>query len=81
MTDPIRRAHAARSDLRETEQAFSDLRAALIDKLLSSPAEAATTRETCYFAVQALDGVKTALLHVVAGGEIEEAVAELTRPK
>jgi hypothetical protein len=76
MTDPRARAAAAKIELRETEKAFTDLRAALVEKLLATPAEAQKTRETCYAMVSALDTVKAALLQVIAGGQIEDALAE-----
>lgn len=79
--DTIARSGAAKRELRETEKAFADLRSALVEKLIATPAEAAQTRETCYFAINALDGVKTALQRVVEGAIIEEAVEELLRQK
>lgn len=80
MTDPITakvRGAQAKKELRETEQAFAELRQALVDKLLATGAENKSTRETCYFAVQTLDGVNKALLLVVEGGRIEEALEEI----
>lgn len=77
--DPRVRANAAKRELRETQAAFDALRHGLLAKLLSSPAEATATRETCYFAINALDAVHKALTDVVAGGEIEDALAELTK--
>lgn len=74
------RAGAASKELRETEKAFDELRAGLIDKLLTSAAQASATRETCYFAVNALDQVRGALRQIVDGGLIEEAVEEMLRP-
>lgn len=73
------RANAARIELRETETAFTRLRQGLLDKLIASPAEASQTRETCYFAVQALDSVKQALRSVVETGLIDEAVEAMTQ--
>lgn len=75
----IIRANAAKQELRETGAAFDGLRAGLLNQLLGSPAEATKTRETCYFAIVALDAVREALGQVVAGGEIEAAIAELTK--
>lgn len=71
------RAHQASKELRETEAAFDGLRDALVAKFIASPAEAQKTRDTCYFAINALDGVRTALREVVDGGVIEEAIEDL----
>lgn len=80
MSDPAARAgaSAARIELRETDRAFNGLRDALVAKMLATPSEAAQTRETCYFAVNALDAVREALRQVVENGDIDEAVEAMT---
>lgn len=76
------RASQARTELRETHKAFDDVRAALIEKMLSSPAEAQKTRDTCYFAINALDQVRRILQSVVDGADMQAAIEEMTtRPK
>lgn len=80
MSDARARASQAKIELRETDDAFTRLRQGLLDKLLGSAAEAQSTRETCYFAINALDSVRQALRSVVETGLIEEAIEEMIRP-
>lgn len=73
----IIRANAAKHELRETGAAFDAVREALMRKWSNSPAEATQTRETCFFMISALDGVRDMLGQIVAGGEIEDVLAEI----
>lgn len=79
MTDEVAiiRANAAKQELRETGGAFDAVRDALMRKWSNSPAEATQTRETCFFMISALDQVRDILGQVVAGGEIEDVLAEI----
>lgn len=76
MTDlePRRRALQASKELRETNEAFDRIRAAMVQELLDSPMQASETRERLYTGVNILDHVRAELLKVVDGGLIEEAL-------
>lgn len=73
------RAHQAARELRETEGAFADVRAALIDRLLGTGPEQSATREACYHAIVGLDAARAILGQVIEGGLIEEAIDEQLR--
>jgi hypothetical protein len=77
MTDAERRrAERARLELSETESAFAEVRAALVDRLVGSPMEASAERERLYLAVNVLDSVRACLKRVVIGASDTRAIEE-----
>jgi hypothetical protein len=77
MTDAERRrAEHTRLELAETETAFADVRAALVDRLLASPMEASAERERLYLAVNVLDSVRARMKCVVTGHADSKAIEE-----
>lgn len=69
-----RKAERTAVELDETENAFSDVRAALVERLLASPLQAADERERLYLAVQVLDSVRAHMKAVVAGHTGSQAI-------
>ena len=75
MTDLRREAAKAQQELTQTEAAFAAVRRAMVDRLLGSAVADGAAREKLYLGVQSLDAVRKVLFDVIAGAQIEEAVA------
>ena len=75
MTDRERPDRVAR-EFSETEATFDEVRAALVNRLLSSPMTAQNERERLYMAVQVLDAVRERMAKVVAGAKDTKAIEE-----
>lgn len=73
MTDAIRDAAQAKSELRQTEAAFDAMKAAAMSAWLATADSETAFREQLYRAVQAIEAVRGHLHQIVATGEIEEA--------
>jgi hypothetical protein len=79
----LAKAHRAERELIETEEAYDRLRAKLVEKLVSTSIDQQALREKLYFAIQAADSVRKALMDVVQNGQIAEialAQQNLLRP-
>lgn len=76
MTDVVRRAAQAASELTVTEEVFAQLRAAIIEKWSSTGVDQVETREKMFLSVQAVDAVRSALLRAVADGQLELSARE-----
>lgn len=77
MTDPIRQALEAASELRQTEDAFEKVKGVLFDEWVATGAGATAKREAIYHAYQGLITARAMLQGVVDTGQIEAAVIEL----
>jgi hypothetical protein len=75
MTDRRREGAQAQQELVQTEAAFAAVRQAMVERLLNSAVADTAAREKLYLAVQSLDAVRKVLFDVIAGAQIEEAVA------
>ena len=75
MTDSHRTAVKAQQELTQTDAAFAAVRQAMVDRLLNSAVADGAVREKLYLGVRSLDAVRKVLFDVIAGGQIEEAVA------
>lgn len=73
MTDDIARSRQAAQELREMAGAFDEVRAATVNKLLSSPIQDTAIREKLYLAVQVIDAVRAVMMDVAQTGDIELA--------
>ncbi len=75
-SENLRKAERTASELVETENAFADVRTALVDRLLASPMQASDERERLYLAVQVLDSVRARMTAIVAGHSDSEAIED-----
>jgi hypothetical protein len=73
----LERSSRAAVELPQTEQAFAELRAAIIEKWASTPTDHVTTREKLFLAVQSLDSVRKALIRVATDGAVLKHTAEV----
>jgi hypothetical protein len=73
MTDAIRDAAQARSELRQTEDAFSAMKAAAMNAWLSTKDGETAHREQLYRAVVTIEAVREHLFQIVATGDLEAA--------
>lgn len=75
MSDPdlaAARGAQAEYELRETDQAFKDVRAGLMEAWATSALGEAEFRDRAYHAIQTLDAVKAALIAVASGKAITQ---------
>lgn len=73
-------AQHARSEYRQLDQAFDEVRARLLEKIAASAIDAADVRERLYMGIQALGSVKSVLLAAAAGADIEDHIKQLSKP-
>lgn len=73
MTDAIRDAAQAKSELRQTDAAFDAMKAAAVSEWLSTKDGETAYREQLYRAVQAIEAVRNHLFQIVATGDLEAA--------
>lgn len=66
----LAQAHRSAGELRETAQVFADLRAAMIEKMVSTTLDQQHMREKLFMAIQSLDAVKSALFQAAQSAEI-----------
>lgn len=81
--DRLLRASRAGIELPQTEAAFADLRAALVERWASTTVDQVATREKMFFALQTLDSVRKALIRTATDGAVlkhSAEVAELLKP-
>jgi hypothetical protein len=58
----------------ETDDAFAQVRTAMVTRLLSSPLDAAGERERLYLAVQVLDLVRTRMTTLISSASDSKAI-------
>ncbi len=75
MTDAIRDAAQAKSELRQTDAAFDAMKAAAVKAWMATKDAESAHREQLYRAVQVIESVRAYLFQVVATGEMEEGEA------
>jgi hypothetical protein len=72
---------AARREYEQTESAFAQVRAAMVERLFQTPVAASDERERLYLSVQTLDAVREALMTAMTTGDIERYVEEISAGK
>lgn len=70
-------AQEAKSELRQTEAAFEELRQGFMGALIATEASNAADREQCYLAIKILDRVKAALIAKTTDAAIVEHTASI----
>jgi hypothetical protein len=65
----IHRGHRAGAELIETQWAFDQMKALLVEKLVATGVDAVATREKYYDALKAIEMVRKALVETVANGQ------------
>lgn len=73
----IGRAAKAANELALTNEAFDETRRLLIERWASTGIDHTATREKMFFAVQALDGVRSVLKRAVDDGAIDRHSQEM----
>jgi formate dehydrogenase maturation protein FdhE len=73
----VHAAGQAQAELRQTEDAFNEVRDTLIASLVSSGVENREGRESAYYAIRALDLVKAALMAKASGAAVAEYSATI----
>jgi hypothetical protein len=73
-------AKQARTEYRQLEAAFTEVRSRLLDKIADSAIDEADKRERLYFGIQALGSVQAILIAAAAGADIEDHVERLGNP-
>jgi hypothetical protein len=79
----LARAERARRELDLTSELIAAMEAALVDRWITTPIDAAAHREKLYHAAAALRAVRKALMDAVQAGEVVRhaaAMAELMGP-
>lgn len=79
----LARAHRAYNELTETQGIFEKLRAAMVERLVSTGVEQSALREKMYFGLQTMNAVEKALREAVDAGNVvkhAQAAAELLAP-
>jgi len=77
MTEADRRkVERTRAELRETEEAFTGVRAAMVKRLFETKPEESAERERLYLAVQVLDSVRARMKAVITGASDSKAIED-----
>ena len=71
------RGMKARQELEITEASFAKLRAAVLEKIVTTHPKAQRELDRLISTVQILDAVKQDLLHIAAGGDMAEVMLTL----
>ena len=69
-----RRGERAAAEFSETEDAFRDVREAMVARLLSSPLDAAAERERLYLAVQVLDSIRDRMMSLISSASDSKTI-------
>ncbi|OFX05439.1 MAG: hypothetical protein A3E78_09515 [Alphaproteobacteria bacterium RIFCSPHIGHO2_12_FULL_63_12] len=73
----IGKAKQAKAELSQTDKAFEDVRAQLLELIATSKPGETVLREKAYLGVQVLENVKGWLIKAAAGADVAEFTAEM----
>lgn len=77
--DDGRKAHSAKRELKETEEAFHKLRQSFVERIFATKPDNVQEREQLYMAVKVLDRVRGILDQAVQGASDTDLIEEAAK--